>query len=56
VKTPERFADVIGLNAPQLFKPIKHGNRHEWVCGLTTSERSDWRRLAYPEMAVKRGS
>jgi hypothetical protein len=30
-------------------------NRHEWVCGSTTSERSDWRRLAYPEMAVDEG-
>ena len=30
-------------------------NRHEWVCGPTTSERSDWRRLAYPEMAVSEG-
>ena len=30
-------------------------NRHEWVCGLTTSERSDWRRPAYPEMAVYEG-
>jgi hypothetical protein len=30
-------------------------NRHEWVCGLTTLERSDWRRLAYPEMAVSEG-
>ena len=27
-------------------------NRHEWVCGPTTSERSDWRRHVYPEMAV----
>jgi hypothetical protein len=36
-------------------KPISHGNRHEWVCGPTTSERSDWRRLAYPEMAVFEG-
>jgi hypothetical protein len=25
------------------------------VCGPTTSERSDWRRLAYPEMAVCEG-
>ena len=30
-------------------------NRHEWVCGPTTSERSDWRRHAYPEMAVSAG-
>ena len=30
-------------------------NRHEWVCGPTTSERSDWRRLAHPEMAVCEG-
>ena len=30
-------------------------NRHEWVCGPTTSERSDWRRHAYPEMAVSEG-
>ena len=37
-------------------KPTSHGNRHEWVCGLTTLERSDWRRPAHPEMAVKRGS
>jgi hypothetical protein len=36
-------------------KPISHGNRHEWVCGPTTSERSDWRRSAYPEMAVYEG-
>jgi len=36
-------------------KPISHGNRHEWVCGPTTSERSDWRRHAYPEMAVYEG-
>jgi hypothetical protein len=25
------------------------------VCGSTTSERSDWRRHAYPEMAVYEG-
>jgi len=30
-------------------------NRHERVCGPTTSERSDWRRPAYPEMAVQEG-
>ena len=30
-------------------------NRHERVCGPTTSERSDWRRHVYPEMAVYEG-
>ena len=36
-------------------KPTLHQNRHEWVCGSTTLERSDWRRHAYPEMAVYEG-
>ena len=31
-------------------------NRHERVCGPPTLERSDWRWLAHPEMAVERGS
>jgi hypothetical protein len=30
-------------------------NRHERVCGRTKLERSDRRRLAYPEMAVYEG-
>ena len=30
-------------------------NRHERVCELTTSARSDWRKHAYPEMAVDEG-
>jgi len=33
----------------------KPRNRHERVSGLTTSERSDWRKHAYPEMAVDEG-
>ncbi len=40
---------------PTVDHPPSHGDRHEWVCGPTTSERSDWRRLAYPEMAVYEG-
>jgi len=35
--------------------PTLHQNRHEWVCGPPTSERSDWRRHEYPEMAVDEG-
>ena len=43
------------LRSPTTCTPSSHGNRHEWVCGPTTSERSDWRRLAYPKMAVQEG-
>ena len=39
--------------SPEPSTPPK--NRHEWVCGPTTLERSDRRRLAYPEMAVYEG-
>ena len=42
-----------GVHLTQKENP--HKNRHEWVCGLTTSERSDWRRLEYPEMAAQEG-
>jgi len=40
---------------PTKGKSTLHRNRHERVCGPTTLERSDLRRLAYPEMAVSEG-
>ncbi len=52
---PTQVGDSKHLCAPTSCEPRSHGNRHEWVCGSTTSERSDWRRRAYPEMAVFEG-
>ena len=51
------FLEVNGkcFSPPTTCYPTSHGNRHEWVCGPTTSERSDWRRPGYPEMVVYEG-
>ena len=52
---PTQLGNLKHFCAPTSCKPKPHEHRHEWVCGLTTLERSDRRKLAHPEMAASEG-